>query len=296
MILPHLVLLTAALAAPQAPVVIRAEVDLVRVEVRVTRNGTPVRGLKNADFEVRDGGVLQALEPIHEEETPIDVVLVLDLSASVSGSKLKALRDAAGAFLDGLRTGANLDGGEPERAALVTFREEVRLLQPLTFRLDLVRAALDSADARGSTALRDATYAGLRLLEPSTRRTVVVVFSDGLDSLSWLTSDQVVQAASRSDALVYAVVARGKGDPDNPFLQEVTRATGGRLWTARSEEELRPRFLDVLEDIRSRYLLSYVPRGEASSGWHPVDVRLKRGGLEVLARPGYYRAGSAARE
>ena len=171
-------------------------------------------------------------------------------------------------------------------------QEEVRLLEPLTLDLDRFRGALRAVTARGSTALHDATYAGLRLLEPGPRLTVVVVFSDGLDSLSWLTSPQVVEAAARSEALLYAVVAREKGDPKNAFLSEVTRATGGRVWTARSEEELRPRFLDVLDDIRSRYVLRYSPEGVAFSGWHALDVRLKKGRGEVLARPGYHRAAS----
>ena len=285
-------LLVTAVAAAQAPAVFRAEVELVRVEALVTRNGAPVRGLTAADFEVRDGGRLQTLEPIHEEETPIDVVLVLDLSQSVGGSKLLALRDAASAFLDGLRPSANglKPSPDAERAALLVFQEEVRLLEPLTPALDHVRRALHAVKARGSTALLDATYSGLRLLEPGPRRTVVVVFSDGLDSLSWLTPAQVVEAAARSEALVYAVVVREKGDPENPFLREVTRATGGRVWTARSERELRPRFLDVLDDIRSRYLLSFAPQGVAFSWWHPIEVRLKGGRGEVLARPGYFRA------
>jgi VWFA-related protein len=262
------------------------------VEALVTRNGTPVRGLRAADFEVRDAGQLQTLEEIHEEKTKLDVVLVLDLSQSVAGSKLAALRDAAGAFLDGLRPSADpLDAGsDGERAALLVFQEEVRLLEPLTPALDRVRRAVQNVKARGSTALVDATYSGLRLLEPGPRRTVVVVFSDGLDSLSWLTPDQVREAATRSEALVYAVVARAKGDPENPFLREVTRATGGRVWTARSEKELRARFLDVLDDIRSRYVLSYTPQGVDFPGWHPLEVRLKKGRGEVLARPGYHRA------
>ena len=294
MTVPLLALLVTAAATAQAPPVFRAEVDLVRVEVLVTRKGSPVRGLTAGDFEVRDGGRLQTLEPIHEEETPIDVVLVLDLSQSVGGSKLSALRDAASALLGGLRPSANgLEAGpDGERAALLVFQEEVRLLEPLTPALDRVRRALQAVTASGSTALLDATYAGLRLLEPGPRRTVVVVFSDGLDSLSWLTPAQVLEAAARSDALVYAVVAREKGDPKNVFLSQVTRATGGRVWTARSEEELRARFLDVLDDIRSRYVLSYAPEGVASSGWHALEVRLKQGKGEVLARPGYYRTAS----
>lgn len=277
-------LLAAAGATAQEPLVFRSEVDLVRVEALVTRNGSPVRGLTAADFEVRDGGRVQTLQPILEEETPIDVVLVLDVSRSVGGSKLGALREAAGAFLDGLQPGP--DG---ERAALLVFQQEVRLLEPLTPDLDRVRRALHTVTARGSTALRDATYTGLRLLEPGPRRNVVVVFSDGLDSLSWMTPDQVVQAAARSEILVYAVVARRRGEPENRFLEEVTRATGGRVWTARSDRELPERFLDVLDDIRSRYLLSYAPEGVAFPGWHALDVRLRRGSGDVLARPGYHR-------
>jgi VWFA-related protein len=285
-------LLVAAAAAAQAPTVFRAGVEVVRVEVLVTRNGVPVRGLTAADFEVRDGGKLQTLEPIGAEQTPLDVVLVLDLSHSVEGSKLLALREAAGAFIDGLHPSANrIDPGpDGERAALLVFQEEVRLLEPLTPALDRVRQALQGVTARGSTALLDATYSGLRLLEPGPRRTVVVLFSDGLDSISWLTPTQVVEAATRSDALVFAVAARGKGDPENPFLREVTQATGGRVWTALSERELRPRFLDVLDEIRSRYVLSYTAEGVAFSGWHALDVRLKQGKGEVVARPGYYRA------
>lgn len=290
MMVPLLGLLVTAAATAQAPPVFRAEVDLVRVDVLVTRKGSPVRGLTAADFEVRDRGRLQTLEPILEEQTPIDVVLVLDLSQSVVGSKLSALRDAASAFLDGLRPGAH--GHDAERAALLVFQEEVRLIQPLTPALDRIRRSLQTVTARGSTALHDATYSGLRLLEPGPRRTVVVVFSDGLDSLSWLTPAQVVEAAARSEALLYAVVAREKGDPKNAFLGEVTRATGGRVWTARSEEELRARFLDVLDDIRSRYVLRYSPEGVAFPGWHALDVRLKKGRGDVLARPGYYRAAS----
>jgi VWFA-related protein len=290
MTVPLVALLVSAAAAAQTPL-FRSETELVRVPVVVTRNGSPVGGLTAADFELRDGGVLQSLETIHVEETPIDVVLVLDLSRSVRGSKLSALHDAAGAFLDGLRPAVDgLSGAEGERAALLAFQEEVRLVEPLTSQLDRIRRALQTVIARGSTALVDATYSALRFLKPGPRSTVVVVFSDGVDSLSWLSPAQVVEAAARSEALVYAVAARQKGDPDDPFLGELTRITGGRMWTARSERELRSRFLDVLNDIRSRYVLTYAPRGVAFAGWHAVDVRLKQGKGDVRARPGYHRA------
>jgi VWFA-related protein len=273
--------LLAAAAAAQAPPVFRAEVGVVRVEVLVTRGGSPVRGLTAGDFELRDDGLLQDLEPILEEQTAVDAVLVLDASGSVSGPKLDSLRAAAGAFLDGLRTG--------EQAALLVFNHEVQLLQPLTIDLAAVRRALDRVSPRGNTALVDAAYAALRLRDPGDRRTAIVVFSDGIDNLSWLSASDVVEAAGRSNATVYGVTVRGKGDTKEAFLGDVARSTGGRLFEASSDRDLRARFLEVIEDIRSRYILRYVPRSPGPPGWHGLEVRLRNGKGDVLARPGYWR-------
>jgi VWFA-related protein len=135
----------------------------------------------------------------------------------------------------------------------------------------------------------DAVYSALRLREPGERRTAIVVFSDGVENLSWLSASDVVEAASRSNVIVYGVAVRGKGDPKERFLGDVVRATGGRLFEASSERDLRARFLDVLGDIRARYVLSYAPAGTGSAGWHTLAVRLRRGKGEVLARPGYWR-------
>ena len=270
-----------AVAAPQEPPVFRAEVGLVRIEVLVTRKGVPVHGLAASDFEVRDEGRVQELDPVLEEETPVDAVLVLDMSASVRGAKLDALKDAARAFLDGLREG--------EQAALVAFREEVHLLEPFTADRARVRRALERAQPRGSTALCDAVYAALRLREPGPRRSAVVVFSDGIDNMSWLAPSEVVEAASRSEAIVYGVAMRARSDSKERFLGDVVAATGGKLFEAASERDLRGRFLDVLTDIRARYVLSYTPGGVDAAGWHALDVRLKRAKGDVLARPGYWR-------
>jgi Ca-activated chloride channel homolog len=268
--------------AAQPPPVFRAEVNLVRVEVLVTRGGAPVLGLTASDFVLRDDGRVQALEPALEEESLVDAALVLDMSGSVKGSKLAALKDAARAFLDGLRDG--------EQAALLTFHEEVHLPQPFTPERDLVRRALDEASPRGSTALCDAVYAALRLREPGSRRTAVVVFSDGIENISWLTPSEVLEAASRSEAIVYGVAVRENAERRDPFLRDVVRATGGQFFDAASERDLRGRFLDVLSDIRSRYVLSYAPDGvNTAAGWHTLDVRLRRVKADVLARPGYWR-------
>jgi VWFA-related protein len=274
----------ALLATPgtQAPPVFRAEVGVVRVEVLVTRGGAPVRGLAAADFELRDDGLLQDLEPVSEEQTPVDAVLVLDASGSLDGPKLGSLQGAAGALLDGLRPG--------EQAAVLAFNHELQLLQPLTGDLAAVRAALGRVSPWGNTALVDALYAALRLRDLADHRTAVVAFSDGVDNLSWLSASDVLEAARRSNATVYGVTVRAKDDPKEPFLGDLARATGGRLFEASTGHDLRARFLDVLEDIRSRYVLRYVPRGRGTPGWHRLEVRLRKGEGDVLARPGYWRA------
>lgn len=140
------------------------------------------------------------------------------------------------------------------------------------------------------TALHDAVYLALRLPDSGPRRTAVVVFSDGVDNMSWLSARDVVGAAGRSEAVVYAVDAGGLGDPNDSFLDEITLATGGQLWRVRKVEELGDRFLDVLQDIRARYLLTYNPAGVGTVGWHELEVRLRDvGRSKVLARPAYYR-------
>ncbi len=283
-----LLALWAASPAQEEPPVFGVEVEVVRVEVLVTRDGQPIPGLTARDFEVRDNGVRQTPHPVTLEEAPVDALLVLDISGSVIGTKLEALQVAAGAFLDGLEAG--------DRAALVGFQHSVTLALPLTSDIARVRFALDAARGAGRTALHDAVYMALRLPESSPRRSAVVVFSDGVDNMSWLSARDVVGAAGRSGAVVYAVDARGPGDPSHSFLSEVTQATGGQVWRARRLEELGDRFLDGLRDIRARYLLTYTPTGVDTVGWHELEVKLRKGRRgDVLARPAYYRPPRATR-
>jgi VWFA-related protein len=276
-------LLASALAlTPQGPPLeFSADVDVVRVEVLVTRDGRHVPGLQVADFELRDNGALQPLEPTLEEHVAIDVVLVLDASESVVGAKLEKLREAASAFLG--RMGAG------DRAALLSFDEEIVLRAALTGDLAKVRGALALRTRHGATALHDAVYAALRLRGPGTHRLAVLVFSDGADNLSVLTADELVEAARRSDAIVYAITAREPDDAAPAVLGRVAQATGGRQWTIHRVEDLRARFLEAFEDIRNRYVLRFQPQDAATSGWHVLSVRLKRKKGDILARPGYWR-------
>ena len=270
----------AGASASQVPV-FRSGVELVRIEVAVTRGGRPVGGLGFEDFEVRDNDIVQTLNSVILEQVPLDTYFVLDMSQSVTGPKLADLRRAAGAFMDGLTA--------EDRAALVCFSQQVALNEPLTGDLARVRQTLQTVSGTGSTAMRDALYAAIRLHEAGDRRAAAVVFSDGIDNLSWLREDDVVEAARRSDVVVYAVLAPQQSS-GNRFLEQVTEDTGGRLWKVEADQDLKDAFEEVLRHIRSRYLITYYPQGVGGEGWHTLKVRLKRGRGEGLARPGHFPA------
>jgi len=258
-----------------------SRVEAVRVDVLVTQDGQPVRGLRPADFAIEDNGVPQQVDLVSSERLPLNVILTLDMSSSVAGEPLEHLRRAGRAVMDGLRTG--------DRAALITFSHVVAMGAPLTSDFGRIRRALDSSEAIGSTSLVDASYAGMVLGESDVGRSLVLVFSDGLDSAAWLSTDEVLDIAKRSDAVVYGVSAGQSPKPD--FLADLSETTGGKLFKIESTKNLSAVFLTVLDEFRNRYLVSYSPRGVSPDGWHQLTVRVKGRNATVKARPGYF-AGS----
>lgn len=272
-------LLIAAILAPigVSPQTFTSRIEAVRVDVLVTENGRPVQGLKTADFEVLDNGVRQRVDLASFEQIPLNVVLALDMSASLQGLRLGHLQTAGKSVLDGLKPG--------DRAALVTFSHVVAPTQGLTDDLDRVRAALDQAQGQGQTSLIDATHAGMLLGESDAGRSLLIVFSDGVDTSSWLTADAVLDTARRGDVVVYSVEV---GERRASFPRDLSEATGGRLFAIESTKDLSAAFAKILEEFRMRYLVSYSPEGVAQGGWHELEVRVKTRNLTVKARPGYF--------
>jgi VWFA-related protein len=267
-------------ATPQPTPIFSAKIDAVRVDVLVTEGGRPVLGLGSEDFEVFDNGVPQRVDLVSFEAIPLNVVVVLDVSASVTGQRLEHLRAAGGALLDALK-------GD-DQAALITFGHAVVIRSALTRDVEKIRAGLADTEARGMTSLLDATYTGIVLGESDIGRALVILFSDGVDTASWLGEDALLQTARRSDAVVYAVHLRPAGG--SSFLRAVTTATGGGLFQIESSRDLSATFVSILEEFRHRYLVSYTPEGVPRDGWHTVDVRVKPRGSRrptVKARPGY---------
>lgn len=272
-----LALLTAAAATGSAQTPsFSSTVESVRVDVLVTENGRPVPGLRPGAFEVRDNGVPQNVDLASYEEIPLNVILAFDMSASLDVGGLEHLRSAGRALLDGLK--------QTDRAALVTFSEVVSQGAPLTSDFRRVRAALDEAAPFGQTSLVDASFTGMMIGESDVGRSLLIVFSDGIDTTSWLAADAVLDIARRCDVVVYGVEV---GRRRLSYLKDLSAATGGRSIEIESTRDLNAAFRAILEEFRQRYLISYSPHGVTGDGWHRLEVRVRGRNLTVRARPGY---------
>ena len=197
----------------------------------------------------------------------------------------------------------------------MVFNHQAQLLVPPSPDRVRIGAALDGIEAGGRTALFDAIYMAL-MLDTRVRRPAIVVFTDGDDTSSWLTVEELRTSVGRSDAILHVVGLRltgGQGfrpsgtfgplnlnpggNAESPLarnLREIAALTGGRLWEARESERLAETFLQILAEMKTRYVLAYEPGGVERLGEHRLQVRLKGAKGEVRARQGYF-VGPASR-
>lgn len=282
----------------------RSGTEVVHVNVLVTDGNRPVAGLTAADFELRDTRVVQQVESATFADIPVSMSLVLDTSQSVRGATLEQLKEAANAALDELGAG--------DRASLLTFNAAVDLQAGWGPPAEAIRAALQQAQAGGGTSLYDAAFSALTMPDASSgNRELVLLFSDGDDTASWLPASAVLDRARRAERVVYSVVLGTASDPTDarvyrrsgiellerqvprrvvaPFLTELSNATGGNAFVAEGAGSLRREFARIVTEFRTRYLLTYTPRGVDAGGWHPIEVKLKSKKGKVTARRGYSR-------
>lgn len=293
-------LLLALLPFAQAVPVFRVGIEQVSVDVSVTTKGRPLRGLRAEDFVVRDNGVAQRVELLDRSAVPTTVVLALDRSASVTGRKLSLLRAAARAFVRELRS--------EDEAALLAFDFRIELLHDVTTDRAAIGRLLDGLETGGASSVVDALYLALKR-RWGTGLPLVVLFTDGQDSASWLENEDLLSAARESPALLYVVgtesagfelarSSRGAGFAPAfaeagyvQLLRRVAETTGGGYWGVDSEENLEGAFRRVLELANERYVLRYEPEGVARSGLHQLDVSVRRLGVSVRARREYVERG-----
>lgn len=261
--------------------VFRSQTERVRLDVSVTRGETPVEGLTAADFIVTDNGVEQTVESLGAERTPLRVQIAFDASGSVSGRRLRSLLAAVGRVFDELRPG--------DRVGVMTFSHRLRVRVPMTDDLAAARAALARIQPDGQTSLRDAVALSLALAEGPESRGLVLLFTDGEDNTSWISDEGVIEFAQRADAILHVITLDSRLTfESNQFVVRLTQATGGREFKASSEDDLARLALVGFSEMRSRYLLTYAPKGAARPGWHDVKVRLRGRDGTVKARPGYF--------
>ena len=281
-------------AAPEQ--VFRTAVESVVLDVAVSRGGAPVRGLSAKHFTIVDNGTPRPAELVFHDSVPLSLVLCFDTSSSLGEDGLQRLREAADGLLDSLRP--------EDHVGLVTFAEAVDLRVVPTTRHDDVRESLRGLSPQGPTAWRDALFVASQLVAPTrSTRSVVLMFTDGSDTSSWMRASQIEDVMGRTGVVIHGIeLDRGNGPRPStsnlappvvaargsPTLRRAVGASGGRVWSAASDSELRRLFLEVLQELRDRYLVTYIPPEPVTAGWHKVEVRLNDTRGDVLARPGYW--------
>jgi len=260
--------------------VFRMSTALVRVDVLVTDGGRRVAGLTAQDFELEDNGVRQEIQLAATAEG-VNVVLVLDTSRSVAGRRLADLKRATHSLLTTL--------GRGDTASLLTFNEQISLRLDAERDAAHVERAMERVNTGGRTALYDALYCGLSLVAQDTGRSLIVLFSDGGDTASFLSRDAVMASVQRSKATIYVVGVKNIERVREGPLRVIADDGGGNLLWAEDDSHLPSAFASVFDEFRSRYLLAYLPTDvKRDDGWHRITVRLKGKPGKVKARPGYF--------
>jgi VWFA-related protein len=287
-------------------VTFRSGASAVVVDVTVqNRSRRPITGLTAADFEVFDNGVLQHVDEVSYGKLPIDVTVGLDVSHSVTG-----------AVLDRLRVGVvqlMRDLGPQDRLKLVLFNTQVSRSTDFTTDQKAVEQAIRGAGAGGGTALLDAVSVTLVSGSAPDRRQLVVFFTDGTDSSSISSPDMVTAVAQRTRATITFVVPMADGPvifprpatgspaaaaipvtrrvasaPLPAIVSRLASETGGGILTVGAGSNLTATFRRILNEFRSAYVLYYTARDVDRSGYHTIQVKVKRDGAQVQARRGYF--------
>lgn len=278
----------------QQPQVIIEDVQVISVPVTVLdRRGRFVEGLKREDFTVTEDGMPQELTSFALEESEVSAMLLID----TSGSMTAALPEAKRAAMEFVR-----QLGPKDRVAVMQFDDAPATLGAFTADHATAQEAITRAAIGGATALYDALWTGFAALQAdrkkspeASRRQVLIVLSDGDDSASAMTSEDILRRARSANTIVSALsLEEINGRPAinsraNVFLRQLTDLSGGRLlFPGRSD--LGRAFRDLADELRQQYVLGYVPGQSASTARYrriAVTVRNQKD-LTLRHRQGYF--------
>jgi Ca-activated chloride channel homolog len=234
-------------------------------------------GLDPGDFEVRIDGKPRTIRSIRPAG-PFSLLLLLDTSASMSGvGAPSAVAEALAAVAMQLRPA--------ERLRVGAFNSDVEMGPDFGSALPAISAYLKTLSYRGATRLYDALDAGFTTLERQPGRRILVVLSDGSDTDSRRSSDELLMRARRSDVQVWALIqtgARVKGrNADRAFLR-IIQETGGVSVQLKDSADLASSLSEVVKYLHEQYALE-VEGAAFDRNAHRVDVRVKRPGLTLRA-------------
>jgi VWFA-related protein len=275
----------------------RSTTAAVPVEVSV-RNGTKVvTGLVAKDFIVTDNGVPQEIYQASYGKLPIDVTVELDTSFSVTGSLIDRLRRAIAQMMS--------DMSPADRLKLITFNMQVSRVVDFTNDVNAVESAIRETAAGGATSVFDALSVALVAADHPDRRQLVVLFTDGQDTMSITDSRQIVDVAERSNATLTAVLPVAltvptRGSPfvfrlsplqrqEGQLYARLATETGGMVIPIVANENLTSTFQRALDEFRSSYVLYFTPQGVDRGGYHTLTVSVPQNkSYTVRTRKGYW--------
>jgi Ca-activated chloride channel family protein len=287
------VLSAQASVAEDPETTLKVDVRLVNVFVTVTdEHGAPVATLQKENFQLKEDGREQKIAIFsRESELPLSIILAVDTSLSTKKDlplELSSARRFAHTILrpqDGL--------------SLYKFSEEVSELVPFTSDLKKIDAGIDRVRNGAATALYDAVFLGSQALSRRQGRKVMVVITDGGDTVSQVDYKEALRAAQEAEAIIYSIIIvpieadAGRDTGGEHALIQISADTGGKYYYATSAAQLDAAFQKISEELRTQYLLAYYPSQRYSdSEFRQLKVELTQppsgGPFQSHYRAGYY--------
>jgi Ca-activated chloride channel family protein len=244
-----------------------------------------------------ENGVPQPLRYFEKTGVPLSLALLIDTSASMAET-LSTAQQAAIRFVRQIT--------QRDVASIIDFETRVEISQPLTGDIRALERAIRGTEAGGATSLYNALDIALRELSKpmpddagaSLRRQVIIVLSDGADTSSAVTFDQVLDRALRSDAVIYGIslgssrrpTGRVEEESGELILRRLARQTGGRVFLAEAAEDLAHAYEQIREELANQYSLGYESNANADGTWRRVEVRVGRPNTTARSRAGYFAA------
>ena len=277
---------------PPQPPAFRTGVDVVSLNVTVTDGQERfVTDLTQDDFLLYEDGVLQETTYFARRHLPIALALLMDTSASMD-ERMTTAQEAAIGFSRRLRP--------EDLAEIIDFDSRVDILQSFTNSVDALEEAIRLTSAGGSTALYNALYISLRELKKAplrvedVRREAIIVLSDGEDTSSLVSFEEVLDLAHRSETAIYSIGLKsdedGSGFREADFvLRELAQETGGRAFFPDQVEDLAGIYQQISDELSSQYSLGYVSANPLRNGqWRRIVVQLKRENTIARTKQGYF--------